>query len=50
MTKEKLKEKIEGLKKEFAQLQANANAISGAIQFAEQLLAEEEKKEKSQKK
>lgn len=36
--------KIESLKKQREELVANVNAISGAIQFAEQLLEEEAKK------
>lgn len=41
-TKESLQAKLDGLKIQFTQLQANANAVSGAIQLLEQLLAEED--------
>ena len=40
ITEEKLKEHIEKLRQQLSQLQANANAVAGALQFAEAILAE----------
>jgi hypothetical protein len=36
-----LTQKLEGLKAQLAQLQANSNAVAGAIQFCESLIKEE---------
>ena len=40
MTKEILQQKLAGLEAQMQQLQANANALQGAIQFCKQLLTE----------
>ena len=40
---DKVKEKVEGLRAQLKQLMDNANAIAGAIQFAESILADEAK-------
>ena len=40
MTKEVLQQKLAGLETQMQQLQANANAVQGAIQFCKQLLTE----------
>lgn len=39
--KSSIEEKIADLRKQLVNLQANANAVAGAIQFAEALLAED---------
>ena len=46
MTKEKIKARIEKLELELIQVQANANAISGAIQDCQYWLSEAAKEEK----
>lgn len=38
-----IEDRLAEFKSELAKLQANANALSGAIQFAEQLLAQDSK-------
>lgn len=40
ITEEKLVSYLEGLKQQLSQLQANVNAVAGAIQFAEVLINE----------
>ena len=40
ITKESIEVKLKGLREQLQQLQANANAVSGAIQIAEQFLKE----------
>ncbi len=37
-----IENKVAALKKQLEQLQANANAVAGAIQFAQDLLQEEQ--------
>ena len=41
-SKESLEQKLEALKRQLTQLQANSNAVQGAIQVLEQLIAEED--------
>jgi septal ring factor EnvC (AmiA/AmiB activator) len=49
ITKESLESKLEGLKAQLEQLKVNGNAVAGAIQMMEQLIAEEKAAEEKSK-